>query len=743
MSRRSKYFYEFGPFLLDAVNRSLLRDGELVPLKQKAVETLLLLVRHNGEVVGKDDLMNSLWPDSFVEEANLTQNIYLLRKALGDGRYIETVPRRGYRFAAEVKEWEETAPDLILFREKTSLSYEEEEEARDDAVVNEVRESAGAAAVRTVLPAKVGREASARGRRLGLPAAASIAALLVAAAALFFWPRSASPHFEKVRLTSFTTTGKAVKAAVSPDGKYLAYVVSESGQRSLWLRQVATGKELLIVPPAHVEFYGLTFSHDGNFIYYVSQEMNRLGMLFRVPSLGGEPNKLIEDVDSPVTLSPNGARLAFVRLSPTNRSIVVANADGTGERKLFSTDKTAPVRVGDTPLVPPAWSPDGRTIACPVAVTAPEGEYQTVWSFPAEGGREEPHALTGARWQAVGRMEWLADGSGLLATAAEQGMNAAQQIWLVAYPEGSARKVTNDLSDYRDLSLTKDGKTLIAVQSERKANVWLADAADTGHTRQLTSTNHDGLDGLAWSPGGKLVYTLQAGGEQNLWLTDTGGGEPKQLTTHAGVNRQPVVSPDGRYIVFVSDRTGQQHLWRIDADGKNPLELTRGAEDLSPDFTPDGRWVIYKSTGADTGYLFRVSVNGGEPVRVMTRMSGLPAVSPDGKLLAFFYRESAAATNKLAVMPLAGGDLRLISDLPEYYGRFRWTPDGHAIAYADKRSGTGNIWLQPLDARPPKQLTNWGSNSVFYFAWSRDAKWLAYATGAQTSDVVLIDDVGQ
>jgi Tol biopolymer transport system component/DNA-binding winged helix-turn-helix (wHTH) protein len=743
MSTRSKQFYEFGPFLLDAANRSLLREGHLVPLKQKAVETLLLLVRHNGEVVRKDDLMSWLWPDSFVEEANLTQNVYLLRKALGDARYIETVPRRGYRFSAEVREWEESAPDLILFREKTSLSYEEEEEARDDTVVNEVCARSEAAPGQIVLPAKVEPGTRARGRRLRRLAAASVAAALIAAAALFFWPRSASPHFEKVRLTSFTTTGKAVKAAVSPDGKYLAYAESDAGQRSLWLRQVATGKDLLIVPPAHVEFYGLTFSRDGDYVYYVSQEMNRLGMLYRVPSLGGEPTKLVEDVDSPVTLSPDGARLAFVRLSPTVRSIVVANADGTGERKLFSTDKTAPVKVGATPLVPPAWSPDGGTIACPVAIAATEGEYQTIWGFPAEGGSGEPRALTNARWQAVGRMEWLADGTGLLATAAEQGANAAQQIWLVSYPEGTARKVTNDLGDYRDLSLTKDGKTLIAVQSERKANIWLADASDTSRTRQLTSTNHDGLDGLSWTPDGKLVYTLQAGGEQNLWLADTGGGEPKQLTAHAGLNRQPVVSPDGRYVVFVSNRTGQQHLWRMDADGKNPLELTHGAEDLAPDFSADGQWVIYKSAAADAGYLFRVPVSGGEPVRVLSKMSGLPTVSPDGKLIAFFYRAAPAATNKLATMPLAGGELRLISDLPEYYGRFRWTPDGRAIAYADKRSGTGNLWLQPLDGRPPTQLTNWGSNSVFYFAWSLDAKWLAYASGSQTSDVVLINDVGQ
>ena len=128
MSRQIKRFYEFGPFRIDTANRLLLCNGEPVPIKAKAIDTLLLLVQHNGEVVEKDELMKQLWPDSFVEEANLTQNVYTLRKALGEGNYIETIPRRGYRFVGEVNEWDDPASDLIFIKEKTSisLSYEEE-----------------------------------------------------------------------------------------------------------------------------------------------------------------------------------------------------------------------------------------------------------------------------------------------------------------------------------------------------------------------------------------------------------------------------------------------------------------------------------------------------------------------------------------------------------------------------------------------------------------------------------------
>ena len=132
MSKPLKRFYEFGPFRIDTVNRCLLEHGQPVPLKQKAIETLLVLVEHKGEVLEKEALMQRLWPESFVEEANLTQNIYLLRKALGADDYIETIPRRGYRFTAEVREWEEGTPDLILKeRTRARILINEEEEIQE------------------------------------------------------------------------------------------------------------------------------------------------------------------------------------------------------------------------------------------------------------------------------------------------------------------------------------------------------------------------------------------------------------------------------------------------------------------------------------------------------------------------------------------------------------------------------------------------------------------------------------
>jgi DNA-binding winged helix-turn-helix (wHTH) protein len=366
MSQQVKHIYEFGPYRIDSVDRRLLRNGEPVPLKAKVVDTLLVLLEHAGEVVGKEDLMQRLWPDSFVEEGNLTQNIYVLRKALAEADYIETVPRRGYLFTAEVRKRDEALSDVGPQREFLA---------------------SGERGPRPVLPAEprpavlgVAEPPPEAPRVTGpLPAAAresrsrlAIGLVLGAAAlgGLWLWLRPSRIPFEAIRLARLTTSGNAVRAAISPEGNYVGYVASATGRQSLRLRQVATGKDLEIVSPAAVEFYGLTFSRDGNFIYYVSQEMNRVGMLFRVPSLGGTPARLIDDVDSPVTLSPDDKRLAFIRFIPGQRCLVVAGADGTGERILAASRRESPFQIAPSPLIPPAWSPDGRSIACPVGLSS-------------------------------------------------------------------------------------------------------------------------------------------------------------------------------------------------------------------------------------------------------------------------------------------------------------------------------------------------------------------------------------
>jgi len=736
MSKENRHFYEFGSFRIDTANRQLMRDGEVVPLKAKAVDTLLFLIDNRGDVVEKDELMKTLWPDSFVEESNLTQNIYTLRKALGDGDYIETIPRRGYRFVADVRKSDGATSDVIVVRERTRVSYEAEYDPNDP---NGLNDDDSKTAVIDINPMSGTRQLSgaapkSQSSRWLWISVATVAALAVVVG-IFLWRRSLRVAFESARLAKFTTTGKAVKVAVSPDGKYVAFVLNDAGQQSVWLRQLGTGQELQIVPPKRTDIYGLTFTRDGNYVFYVSQEQNMLGMLYQVPSLGGPSDRLLQDVDSPVTFSPDNQQMAFIRFSPGAASIVIANIDGTSERILVTTHTGDAMRIGPNGVLPPSWSPDGTVIASPVSINSVQWD-QTIYGFRVQDGARVE--LTGNHWPALGRIEWSPDGKGLLATIIETEATSEQQIWFVPYPKGEARRITNDLTDYRDLGVTADARTIVTIQSEKKANIWLAPTSDLDHPRQLTTTSYDGLNGVSWTPDGKLVYTSQIAGEQNLWIMDPNGGPAKQLTAHAGFSEQPVVSPEGRYLVFLSNRNDQEHLWRIDIDGKHPMQLTRGTGDRQPTFTRDGRNVIFSSSNPAS--LFRVSIDGGEPVRLTDRGGFDPNVSPDGKLIACGYRPAPADKNSFAVLGLEGGAPRLISDWPALFGRLRWMPDGTAIAYAARQAGVGNIWAQPIDGGAPRQLTHWNPASIFSFDWSRDGKWLAYASGSLTSDVVVITD---
>jgi eukaryotic-like serine/threonine-protein kinase len=731
MSKQNKRIFEFGPFSIDTLNRQLLRDGEVVPLKAKAVDTLLLLIESHGDVIEKNDLMQALWPESFVEESNLTQNIYILRKALG-GDYIETIPRRGYRFTAPVNEPVNGAPDVIVIKERTrtSVSYEVENgvgpaEANEIAKVIDVTPQ-----IMRQLPAATQPHSWRRWFWVGLV----LIAIVVAGVTVFLKLRP-RPLFESVKLTKFTTTGKAVKAAISPDGKYVAYVLNDSGQQSVWLRQLVTGTEVQIVSPEQTDIYGLTFTRDGNYVFYVSQKQNVLAVLYQVPTLGGAPDKLIEDVDSPVTFSPDNRQMAFLRFSPGKASIVIANTNGTAERVLVSTRQSDAVRIGPNGVLPPAWSPDGGLIAVPVSINSTQWN-QTIYGYRTTDGAQVQ--ITASQWPALGRIEWFPDGSGLLATIIETEASSEQQIWIVPYPKGNARRITNDLTDYRDVSVTADARTLITIQSEKKANIWLVATDDLDHPKQLTSTSYDGLNGVGWAPDGRLVYTSWIGGEQNIWITDPRGGASKQLTSHAGFNEQPVVSPDGRYIVFLSNRNNHEHLWRMDIDGRNPIELTHGTSDRQPTFTADGQTVIYRTLIPPS--LYRVSIDGGPAAPFSLEASFDPNVSPDGKTIACGYRPQPAAKNQIALIDASGGEPKTVHDFPACYGRMRWMPDGKGLAYAARQQGVGNIWVQPLDGSAPKQLTHWSANPIFSFSWSPDGKWLAYASGSITSDVVVIRD---
>ncbi|PYS58380.1 MAG: hypothetical protein DMF74_23995, partial [Acidobacteria bacterium] len=242
----------------------------------------------------------------------------------------------------------------------------------------------------------------------------------------------------------------------------------------------------------------------------------------------------------------------------------------------------------------------------------------------------------------------------------------------------------------------------------------------------------------SWTPDGKIVYSSNMGGGLDLYLMDARGGNPKQLTANAGANGQPTISPDGHYIIFSSDRTGAPHIWRMDVEGGNQKQLTDNP-DVSPDCSPDGRWVVYSSS-ANKETIWKVGIDGGQPRQLTEKLSFSPAISPDGKEIVCSYLEDQSSPVKLAILPFQGGPPIKTFPLAGQLGtNLAWTRDGSAVVYVLTSGGVSNLWAQPMNGTPPKQLTDFTSERIFWFAFSRDGKQLALSRGTQTSDVILIN----
>ncbi len=559
-------------------------------------------------------------------------------------------------------------------------------------------------------------------------------------------PQSVSPFQSMaVKPTRFTSSGKAWRAAVSPDGKYIAHVLNDAGKQSLLYRQIKGSNDVVIVPPADVTYRGLTFSHDGTQIYYVIQHQgNPKQMLYQVPVPGGVSRKILEEVDSPVAISPQGDQAAFIRRNrgKVEDQLIVADLEGGGERKLAA-------RVGADffSLGGATWSPDGKVIAC-AAGTNTGGRHMYVAEIRVDSGQEKP--ISGQKWASVGRVSWMRDGRGLITNAVEQGSTLAQ-LWYVPYPSGAPRRVTNDLNDYRDLNLTDDSRALATVQFEAHVNVWLINPGNPGGARQITDGvgQYNGVRGLTWAPDGQLVYVSRASGSQDIRMMDQNGQNQRQLTTpETRAEIYPAVSPDGRYIVFVSTRTNNSNIYRLDLATGDQKQLTSGKSEEYPVVSADSRWVIYTSTESIKSTLWKVSIEGGEPQQLTNQISQWPVVSPDGQKLACWYREVANAKWQIAIIPITGGPMtggspEKIISLPPTADTpipVRWMPDGRGISYVDTRNGVSNIWYQPLDGGAPKQITTFTADQISWFDWSRDGKQLACSRGRVTSDVVLISE---
>jgi serine/threonine protein kinase len=552
-------------------------------------------------------------------------------------------------------------------------------------------------------------------------------------------------RFQNVKLTRLTAEGDVESVTVSPDGKYIAYSLDESGRRSLWTKHLPTGSRVPIVPAAEALMLNASmFSNDGNYVYYTRvDEQNPRGALYQVPVLGGTSKKILTNVSQPISLSPDGKQIAFGRfhLTSTDDELLLANSDGTNERHLITLNEPAWFSGAG-----PAWSPDGSMLAIGYG-----SDGMTPAVITIADGKLKP--LASRRWVYVGRVTWFSDGSGLVFTAREQVLGA-MQIWQQSYPRGEVRRLTNDLSSYGfySLALTADSEGLVSVQGDPGSNIWIAPDGEASRASAVTARKNvqEGHYNLAWTPDGRLVFDSNANVKASIWIVNPDGSNPGALTDSSTDDYAPEVSPDGRFIVFNSSRTGSPQAFRTSIDGGESQQLTNGVGGVATfSISPDGRWLLYNPF---TGGIRKLSLDGGTETEVVAKGNlRYPQLSPDGRLLAYFLDDEQTNRPKIAVIEFGSGAAVRKFDLPVtsqyslyeslFYRGFHWSPDGRAVVYINTLGGVSNLWSQPLDGSTPKQITDFKSDLIYNFAYSRDGRQLALARGSHTRDAVLISEV--
>lgn len=584
--------------------------------------------------------------------------------------------------------------------------------------------------------------------------------LLAFAIAAHYWERAHSPQspsaFQQMTISQLTTSGDVGPAAISPDGKWLAYVVTQK-QQSLWIRQMATGSAVQVVPPGDNN-YGdgsLVFSRDGNYLYFVAIPKGGTSVLEQAPSIGGSPRTILSDIDSAVSFSPDEKQFAFVRDSSKNHtsSIMIANADGSSVHALATVQGPAFFGSFDTGGAP-SWSPDGQRIATAFlqngmfAGAVPE-------TILVSNGRQTP--LGSGGWMELREMAWLPDGSGIITEGTPSGnpSGSNSQIWEIAYPSGEKRRITNDLNYYADVSMTADGSKLVTIEGVFHSSLSvmpgeaskLANAAP--HEITPDSASAQGFLGASWTPKGDILSAYYNSGQAGLAKISAATGEATNLNMNLGPSVGPSTCGGSGYFVFVV----KQGLMRADMDGGNLKQLTSTGQDVSPACSPDGKTVFFDRVANKQTTLWRTGTDGQNATEISDKSYILPAVSPDGKHVAVLdYADSP----KLALIVLDAASGTVQSSYPVHGNSFSvnqgetrmtWTPDGHNLVYIvdDPVSAASNLWMQPVGApgsnpAPPRQVTNFSSSNtrIWSFAWSLDGKQLLLARGHVSSDALML-----
>ncbi len=569
-----------------------------------------------------------------------------------------------------------------------------------------------------------------------------VASLIVMALAAFavykFFPQSTSIPFQNVAFSKVTETGNAPLAALSPDGKYILHVIENRGLESLWLRNIPTGSNTQVIPPVEgSHFADLSFSPDGSYLYFARSEKGSYTyrFLYRAPVLGGTPERIVADIDSPITFSPDGHQFAYIVLNDPQqgRFRLITRSVDSGEEKV----------VVDLPLSRvfgfPSWSPDGKTIMA--AAREPVGHLGSLVAIDVATGKitdflnSDDHTLR--------EVVWMPSGKQLLVSASDRDSGFRRgQIAVVSYPSGALTPITRDTNDYQALSLSADGHLVSAILHEARGDLYTMPAGDDAAHAQRIPSDRPVID-FTWNP--DKQWTIED--TSALSRIDRDGHKISLNTSGTLSPSWPSACSDGRYLLFsaYAEANNTLTIWRMDVQGGKLTAITSGGPDVSPVCSPDGRTVYYVNGRSSGGIPMKVPINGGKPEKLtdLLVVSNI-GISPDGGSLAFLTFQGADVDPRLAIVATSSGQTIGMAKFEKPPRQaLQFSPDGKAVVYATRETGFDNLWAQPLDGSTGHKLTKFDSEYIGDFHWSFDGSELAIQRGHVDTDVVLLRDKGQ
>lgn len=700
---KDKHLYKFRDFTLSSEENVLRLNGKPLALTPKMLEVLQVLIKNYGQIVGKEELMKAVWADSFVEDNNLTFTINQLRKILGDNAhnpvFIETVPRRGYRFIADVEMISESGKD-------------------DNS---------------PVLPVNIKPFFSPKRLLIALIFVILLGGIIFIGS-FYGWGKGDAPILTApFSAEKLSTDGKVLHAVISPDGKTVVYS-SKSGKNkeSLWLRELENDTITELIAPSENLYLGLAFAPDGNSIYFSRIARGFVGQadIYRISIFGGIPNKIINQAQGWIDVSPDGTKVSFVRcprLENENCSLWIADsANGGNERKLVVQPSPFSIRAN-------SFSPDGKRIAFAFGQSENSANEFGLSEIDLETAQERE--LTNEKFFNIKSIEYLPNQNGLLITT-RKSVEKNFRIWKIS-GGGESLPLTNDAETYGDLSLDKAAAKIVSIQIKQDFNLRLLSAENPNAGLFLANAL-----AARFAPDGRIVFTSQMSGNDEIWSMNADGSNQKQLTNDKALDSRPIAAPDNNSIFFSSNRTGSDHIWRMNSDGSYQTQITHREGGFPISISPDGEWLYYHHGINRT--LWRVSLKTGEEQSVSKKVKFRFAVSPDAQSVAF--SDPQGDERVLIVASLADG--QIIKTFRTVEKKMRiidivWLPDGKHLAYITCDSDFENniLWQQSFEQELPIQIAALGDekiSEVLGLAVSPDSKNFAIVQGGWRHDAVLL-----